>query len=47
MYLSMASCQRTASLRLPTTTIALARRQQRRDVLAEVLDDDLHLLAML
>ena len=45
MYLSIASCQRTASTRLPTTTIALALPlEQRRDVLAEVLDDDLHLL---
>ena len=46
MYLSMASCQRTASTRLPSTTIALALPlEQRRDVLAEVLDDDLDLLA--
>ena len=45
MYLSIASCQRTASMRLPSTTIALALPvEQRRDVLAEMLDDDLDLL---
>ena len=45
MYLSMASCQRTASTRLPTHHHRLGLAlQQRRDVLAEVLDDDLDLL---
>ena len=46
MYLSMASLYRTASLREPVTTMALALpSSRRRDVGAEVLDDDLDLLA--
>jgi hypothetical protein len=45
MYFSMASFQRTASTRLPTTTIALALPSSSGATkVAEVLDHNLHLL---
>jgi hypothetical protein len=44
MYFSMASCQRTASMRLPPHHRLGRAAEQRRHVLAVVLDDDLHLL---